>query len=77
MLDIKFIAENTQLVKDGFAKKNFDIDVDELLALHKRVNQLKTSSQALAEEKNRLSNSIKSASPEERPSIIAKSRELG
>ena len=77
MLDIKFIAENTQLVKDGFAKKNFDIDVDELLALHKRVNQLKTSSQALAEEKNRLSNSIKSASPEERPNIIAKSRELG
>ena len=41
------------------------------------MNKLKTSSQALAEEKNKLSASIKSASAEERPNIIAKSREIG
>ena len=80
MLDIKFIAENKELVKEGLAKKGYtaeQIDIDALLALYKDVNKLKTSTQALAEEKNRLSNSIKSASAEERPAIIAKSKELG
>lgn len=80
MLDIKFIIENTEMVKDGLLKKGYteeDINIDNLITLHKSVNKLKTSTQALAEEKNRLSNSIKSASPEDRPSIIAKSKELG
>lgn len=77
MLDIKFIAENPEIVKEGFAKKGCDINVDDLITLYLDVNKLKTSSQALAEEKNRLSNSIKSASAEERPSIIAKSKAIG
>ena len=54
-----------------------DLDLDALISMHKEINKLKTSSQALAEEKNKLSNSIKSASPEERPSIIEKSKALG
>ena len=78
MLDIKYIAENKELIEDGLRKKGYaDIDVSELISLHLSINKLKTSSQALAEEKNRLSNSIKSAAPDERPAIIAKSRELG
>ena len=77
MLDIKFIVENPEKVKDGFAKKGCTVDVDALINLYLDVNKLKTSSQALAEEKNRLSNSIKSASAEERPSIIAKSKAIG
>ena len=63
MLDIKFIIDNPELVKEGLAKKGYtpeQIDIDALIALHKDVNKLKTSTQALAEEKNRLSNSIKS-----------------
>ncbi len=77
MLDIKFIAENPEIVKEGFAKKGCNINVDDLITLYLDVNKLKTSSQALAEEKNRLSNSIKSASAEERPAIIAKSKAIG
>ena len=77
MLDIKYIVENPEVVKEGFAKKGCIINVDELINLYLEVNKLKTSSQALAEEKNRLSNSIKSASSEERPSIIAKSKAIG
>ena len=78
MLDIKFIIDNQQYVKDALAKKGFDAaNVDSLISSYLALNKLKTSSQALAEEKNRLSNSIKSASAEERPAIIAKSREIG
>ena len=70
MLDIKYIAENPEVIKEGLAKKGYtkeDIDIDALIALYKDINKLKTSSQALSEEKNKLSNSIKSASAEERP----------
>lgn len=80
MLDIKFIIENTDLVKEGIAKKGYtkeDLDIDALIALYKDINKLKTSSQALAEEKNKLSNSIKSAAPEDRAAIIAKSKSIG
>lgn len=64
MLDIKFIIENQKLVEEGIAKKGLSVDIPALIALHLDINKLKTSSQALAEEKNRLSNSIKSASAE-------------
>ena len=79
MLDIKFIIENKELVKEGLRKKGYEkiINVDDLIALHSAITRLKTSSQAKAEEKNKLSNSIKSASAEERPAIIAKSKALG
>jgi len=78
MLDIKFIADNTDWVKQSLNRKGFAAEkVDELLNTYYEMNKLKTSSQALAEEKNKLSNSIKSASNEERPTIIAKSKAVG
>lgn len=54
MLDIKYIAENPDVIKDGLAKKGYSkdvIDVDALIALYKDINKLKTSSQSLSEEK--------------------------
>lgn len=79
MMDIKYIIANKELVRDGLAKKGYAniINIDELEVLYLNLNKLKTSSQAMSEEKNKLSNSIKSASAEERPAIIAKSKELG
>lgn len=79
MLDIKYILENKPMIQEGLNKKGYAkiINLDELEALYLNLNKLKTSSQAMAEEKNRLSSSIKSASADERPAIIAKSKELG
>ena len=78
MLDIKFIIENPQFVKESLAKKGFASEnVDNLISTYLEMNKLKTSSQALAEEKNKLSNSIKTATADERPAIIAKSKEIG
>jgi len=78
MPDIKFIVENPQWTKDALAKKGFAPEnIDNLIVTYLEMNKLKTSSQTLAEEKNKLSNSIKSASAEERPAIIAKSKEIG
>ena len=78
MLDIKFIIENTDWVKNTLAKKGFSSEnIDNLISTYLKMNKLKTSSQTLAEEKNKLSNSIKSATTEEKSAIIAKSREIG
>ena len=78
MLDIKYIIDNTDTVKKSLARKGFPSEnIDSLISSYLEMNKLKTSSQALAETKNKLSNSIKSASAEERPSIIAKSKSLG
>ena len=78
MFDIKYIMENPAEIKEGLAKKGYtQQDIDALIALYKDIAKLKTSSQALSEEKNKLSNSIKSASAEERPNIIAKSKSIG
>lgn len=80
MLDIKYIVSHVEEIKDGLQKKGYtreNLDIDELIKLYKEITALKTSSQSLAEEKNRLSNSIKTASVEERPAIIAKSKAIG
>ena len=78
MLDIKYIVENTEDAKKSLAKKGFDgANIDKLLATYQALNKIKTSAQAKAEEKNKLSNAIKSAPAEEKASIIAKSKEIG
>jgi len=78
MLDIKYIVENTNKAKQSLAKKGFDgANIDKLLETYQTLNKLKTSTQAKAEEKNKLSNAIKSAPAEEKSSIIAKSKEIG
>ncbi len=78
MPDIKFIVENQNYVKAELGKKGFAAEnIDRLVDTYARLNKLKTTSQALAGEKNRLSASIKSAAPDERPQIIAQSREIG
>ncbi len=80
MPDIKFIIENKALVEEGLAKKGYtkeDLDIDALIELYRNIAALKTSSQKLSEEKNKLSAQIKSASAEDRPDIIAKSKEIG
>ena len=78
MLDIKYIVENTEKAKKSLAKKGFDgANIDKLLETYQALNKLKTSVQAKAEEKNKLSNAIKSAPADEKASIIAKSKEIG
>ena len=78
MLDIKFIVDNTEWVKSSLGRKGFpEKKIDELIDAYQKLNVLKTSSQSKLEEKNKLSNAIKSASNEERSEIISKSKALG
>lgn len=74
MLDIKFIRENPDIVKNACRVKNFPDVVDELLALDTRVRELKTITQTKTAEKNKISREIPTSS--DRATLIAKSKEI-
>jgi seryl-tRNA synthetase len=58
MLDIKFIRENWELVKEAARKKHIDFDVEELLKVDKRRLELLQKYEAFKAEQNRASMEI-------------------
>jgi seryl-tRNA synthetase len=55
MLDIRFIRENPDVVKNASLKKHFDCDVDKILELDSKLNTLIKEVELLRAERNRLS----------------------
>lgn len=76
MLDINFIRENPQKVKEACEKKNVKCDVDAVLALDKKKRELITESEKIKAEQNKTSKlgSPKGGAPDE--ALIAKAKEL-
>ena len=58
MLDIKFIRENKEIIKEGIAKKKSTIDIDALLLLDEKRLSIMSRTEALRSEQNRMSNLI-------------------
>lgn len=76
MLDIKFIRENSDLIKLAATKKRLSFNVDELVQIdEKRLSLLKTVEDLRAEQ-NRASESIQQASPESRMTLIESMRRV-
>lgn len=76
MLDIKFIRENSDIIKNACKLKNITLDIDQLLAIDREVVALKTQEQNLLTQKNALTAKIPKANNEERPVLIAESKAL-
>ena len=74
MLDIKFIRENPDIVKNACRVKNFPDVVDELLLTDARVRELKTITQTMTAEKNKISREIPTAS--DKAPLIKRSKEI-
>ena len=74
MLDIKFIRENPDIVRNACRVKNFPDVVDELLMTDARVRELKTVTQTMTAEKNKISKEIPTAT--DKASLIARSKEI-
>ncbi len=75
MIDIKYIRENPETVKNACAVKGFADHVDEILALDKRVRELKTITQTMTAEKNKITREIPTAA--DKAPLIAKSKQIG
>ena len=74
MLDIKFIRENPDAIKHARTVKGFEDKTDEILALDKRVRELKTITQSKTAEKNKITREIPTAT--DRAPLIARSKEI-
>jgi len=70
MLDIKFIRDNPELIREAVRKKHVDFNVDDLL----KIDEIRLEKLSLVEklraEQNMVSDKIPSASPEERNKFI-------
>ena len=77
MLDLKFIRENTSVVRQAIIDKNSSLDLDQLLTADKDLLELKKEMQSLQEQRNANAKNIPKASAEERPKMIEHGKEIG
>lgn len=77
MLDLKFIRENPEIIKEAAAVKHINFDVDELLNIDREVQRLRQKMQDLQTEKNLSTKKIPTAKADERPALISRSKEIG
>ncbi len=77
MLDIKFIRENIDLVKDGARKKHIVLNIDELITADEERRKLLSSIEGKRTAQNQFSEKIAKATvPEERAAMIAEMKTL-
>lgn len=62
MLDIKFIRENKEAIKDAIQKKHIDLDLDKLLALDEKRRELMTKNESIRSEQKKTQDHEKGAS---------------
>ncbi|MBI4136160.1 MAG: serine--tRNA ligase [Candidatus Vogelbacteria bacterium] len=71
MLDIKFIRENAELVREAAKKKRLEFDLDKLLALDGRRFELLKTVETERARQNEMGEKIAAASAEEKSKLIA------
>ena len=76
MLDLAFIREHPDLIKETARRRKTAVDVDALLALDSELRETRRRAEALRAEQNRLSKAIREAGPnrEAREAAIAQGR---
>ena len=77
MLSLPFIRENLDVVRKAIADKGVTLDLDALLALDGEVRERKTRVDELRRQRNEISESFKSAAPDERPALGQRAKAIG
>jgi seryl-tRNA synthetase len=78
MLDLAFIRENPELLKEVARQRNTAVDIDALLAVDRELRETRRQAEELRAEQNRLSKAIRDAgrNPQAREERIARGREV-
>ncbi len=77
MLDIKFIRENLEAVRENCANRNVDVDLDRLVALDEERRSRIQSAEEIRREQNETAQAMKGKLPDaERAALIARGKEL-
>ena len=77
MLDLKFIRENPDAVREAIRVKNIPLDLDDLLQRDRDLVALKQRVEAMQTERNANAKLVPKASPDERPALIQRGKDLG
>jgi seryl-tRNA synthetase len=77
MLSLPFIRENQDQVRRAIGDKGVSLDLDALLALDGEVRERKTRVDELRRQRNEISDSFKSAAPDERPALGQRAKAIG
>lgn len=65
MIDIQFLRENPDLVKQKSAEKKINVDIDKVLALDNSYRELLMQVEALRQQRNNISDQMKGGKPDE------------
>ena len=76
MLDIKFIRENSEIVKKAVKDKGIDLDLDKLLKIEEKKRRLQTEIQEYNQTKNQVSKEIPGLSAAVKKMKIAEMKEV-
>jgi seryl-tRNA synthetase len=76
MLDIAFIRNNPEVIKDGIRKKRMKMDIDELLAVDEEVRSLRADVENLRADRNRISKEVPKLQGEEKEQAIAEVKSI-
>lgn len=76
MLDLRFIRDHAATVRRAIEVKGVNLDLDELLQLDRDLVALKQRVEAMQTERNANAKLVPKATPEERPALIQKGKDL-
>lgn len=76
MLDIRWIAQNRELVKDGARRKRIEVDVDRLIEAYDGWRARQQEVQGMAAEKNEANRALRTLAPDERQALIERMRDM-
>ncbi len=76
MLNIKFIIDNPELVKTNIRNRNLSLDIDGLIEIYRKKNELQAAVDDLRNQRNIINKQISAASQDDRQSLIDKSKKL-
>jgi seryl-tRNA synthetase len=72
MLDIAFIRNNPELIKDGIRKKRMKMDIDELLAVDEELRTLRAEVENFRAERNKISKEMPKLKGAEKEAALAR-----
>lgn len=76
MMDIKYIREHADAVKQAAKDKRFDVDIDRLLSLDDDRRRLLQETESIRARRNEIAAAIPKADNDDRPALIDEGREL-
>lgn len=76
MLDIKFVLENEGLIRENIKRRNAKCDYDSIISLYKEKIKLQQDIDTLRQQRNELSEKVRTAPKEEKAQVIEQSKDV-